>query len=303
MSLTPSRSICDWSSGRYEPASGDHADDPRDAGAQRRHRPGEDLEPLLVLHPSPREHDRAGHGVDRAGAPDRIVGIALARLGSLVAGADAPPARVDTVRNAADDVGVELEPAGDLANHQPGAGDDAARPERQPPLDGVDVGRVAEREVATVAAALGAVQRGHERHVEQSGQHFGGPADVPVVGVDDVGHPVSEPRRPPDERVIGGRCTGDLGIGAQPRHVDVGPHDPDPVDDLVDRARRVGSGEQHDVVAGARHRPRQAVDVGRHAAGGTRRVLPRKHQDAHGRAPYPGGMRRSRCQIPLRPPI
>ncbi len=153
-----------------------------------------------------------------------------------------------------------------------------------------------------MAAALGAVQRGDERDIEHGGEHFGGPADVPVVGVHDVGDPVTEPRRSPDERVIGGGGTGHFGIGAQPRHVDVGAHDPDPVDDLVHRARRVGAGEQHDVVAGARHRPRQAVDVRGHAAGGAGRVLPRKHQDAHGRAPYPGGVRRSPCQIPVPPP-
>ena len=289
--------------GKVRPASGDHTHDPRDTGAQRGHRTREHLEALLVLHTSPGEHDRPVGGRPAIDRTDLIVDLELDRIGGLVAGPDPPPTRIDTVRDPADESGVELEPSGDLADHQSGAGDDTARPERQPPLDGVDVDRLTGGEVTAVASALGAVQRRDERDAEHRGEHVGSPADVPVVGVDDVGDPVTEPRRSPDEGVVGGGGTRDLGAGVQPGHVDVGPHDPHPLDDLVDRARGVGAGEQHDIVPGAHHRPREAVDVGGHAAGGPWRVLPRKHQDAHGRAPYPGGVRRTPCHIRVRPPI
>ncbi len=58
---------------------------------------------------------------------------------------------------------------------------------REPPLDRVDRGGHARRYVATVAAALGGVDRGHERHAEQPGERVACPRDEPVVGVHDVG--------------------------------------------------------------------------------------------------------------------
>src|SRR4051812_45189821 len=104
----------------------------------------EDLEALLVLDAAPGDDKRLAV-VDR----NRRWRI--------------PLADVDSVRHQIDLLRRQLEPVGDLANHEPRTGDDLMRLERQPPLHGVDGGRRALRDVATVAAPLGPVDGRNER--------------------------------------------------------------------------------------------------------------------------------------------
>ena len=91
--------------GQVGTAPDDHALQPGHAGPQRRHRPGEHVEPLLVLHASPGEHE-LGPGRVRRFARD----------------AGGPPCGIDAVRDAAHVLGVHLEAGDDLADHQARAG-------------------------------------------------------------------------------------------------------------------------------------------------------------------------------------
>ena len=63
---------------------------------------------------------------------------------------------------------------------------------REPPLDGVDHGRLPGRHVPAVAPPLGGVDRRDERDAPQRLQRVAGPRGEPVVAVDDVGPPVAE---------------------------------------------------------------------------------------------------------------
>ena len=72
--------------------------------------------------------------------------------------------RVDAVGDALHVVGVEFETGDELFDHEPSRRDEAIGLERQPPLDRVDVGRIAERQLTAVAHAFGAVHGEHERN-------------------------------------------------------------------------------------------------------------------------------------------
>ena len=160
--------------GEVAAAAADDALDARHPCPQQPHRPGEDLEALLVLDPAPREHERR--------APSR-------RL------AGRPPRRVDAVGDQVGALGGQLEAADHLADEELRAGEHLGGVVGEPRLDGVDRARLAGRHPAAVLAALGGVEGGDELGGVQRRQRVGGPGDVPVVGVDDVGAPVAELRR------------------------------------------------------------------------------------------------------------
>ena len=80
--------------GEVAAAAGDDALDVGHAGAQRAHRPGEDLEPLLVLDAAPREHERPA-----------AVGMLAGR----------PPRRIDAVGHVVHPLRGDLEPGDHLA--------------------------------------------------------------------------------------------------------------------------------------------------------------------------------------------
>ena len=120
----------------------------------------------------------------------------------------------------------------------------------QPRLDGVDRARLAGRHPAAVAAPLGGVERGDERGAVQRRQRVGGPRHLPVVGVDDVGHPVVEAGRELHEVVVGRRDAGDELVVGQPRQVGARPQHAHAAVADVGAAPGVGQREQHDVVTG-----------------------------------------------------
>ena len=117
--------------GQVAAPAGDDALDVGHARAHRAHRPGEDLEPLLVLDAAPREHERPP-----------AVGM-LARR---------PPRRIDAVGHLVHPFRGDLEPGDHLAGHERRRRDDVARRVGDPRLDGVDRARVALRDAAAVAA-------------------------------------------------------------------------------------------------------------------------------------------------------
>ena len=141
------------------------------------------------------------------------------------------------------------------SHHEPRAGDHLAGLVREPPLDGVDRRRLPLRHVPAVAAPLGGVDGGDERHVPQRLQRVAGPGDEPVVGVDDVGPPVAEPRGQLGELVVGRGHAGDDVVVGEPGQVGAGPEHAHAVDDRVVAARRGGAAEHDDLVAGPGHAP------------------------------------------------
>ena len=100
-----------------------------------------------------------------------------------------PVRRVDAVGDAGDVLGVEFESRDQLLDHEAGRRDQPVGLEREPPLDRVDVGGIAERQLPAVPHPFGAVHRRHERHPVDGGERVGGPSGPPVVAVDDVGAP------------------------------------------------------------------------------------------------------------------
>ena len=247
--------------GQVAAAPADDALDARHPRAQQAHRPGQHLEPLLVLHPAPREHER------------RPAAGELARR---------PPRRVDAVGDQVGAFGRELEPVDDLADHELGVGQHLGGVVGQPRLDGVDRARLAGRDAAAVAPALGRVERGDEAGAEQRRQRVGGPGDLPVVAVHDVGGPAAlEAGDELDQVVVGGGDAGDEVVVGQPRQVGARPQHAHAVDRAVGRCAGVRQREQDDVVAGPGERLAQPVDVGGDAAHRAGWELPRQHQDPH----------------------
>ena len=106
---------------------------------------------------------------------------------------DPPLPRRDPVVRHGDPGRVHLEQLGDLGAHRGRAGDHRVGPVGQPPLHRVHLARERRRQPARVAARLGGVERGHERHVERVGQRDRRVGDQPVVGVHDVRPPRPEP--------------------------------------------------------------------------------------------------------------
>jgi hypothetical protein len=142
------------------------------------------------------------------------------------------------------------------------------------------------------------MERGDEPGVEQRGQRVGGPGDLPVVGVDDVGLPVSEVDGELHEVVIGRRHPRYEILLGQPGQLGAGPQHPDPPGVL--RGAGVADGEEHDVMAGPGEGLAEAVDVSGDAADGTGRELPHDHQDPHRGARYPCALGR-RTQVLMAP--
>ena len=103
------------------------------------------------------------------------------------------------------------------------------------------------------------------------------------MGVDDLRLPPPEAGGELGELVVGRGHPGDHVVVGQPRQVGVGPQHADALDDLVVADVRVVQREHDDLVAGSGHRPGEAIDVRGDATDDQRRVLPRQHQDAHGR--------------------
>ncbi len=132
-----------------------------------------------------------------------------------------------------------------------------------------------------MTAALGGVERGDEPGVVQGGQRVGGPGDLPVVGMDDVGHPRAESGGELDEVVVGRRHPGHEVVLGEPGQVGAGPEHADPADDGVGGRPVVGQREEHDVVVGSGQGLAQPVDVGGDTADGVGRKLPHEHQDPH----------------------
>ena len=168
----------------------------------------------------------------------------------------------------------------------------------EPRLDGVDRARRARRHPPAVVAALGRVERGHERGVVERRQRGGRPGDLPVVGVDDVGPPRHEPRRQLHEVVVRRRHPRDEVVVGQPRQIGAGPQHPDPADHPVRRRSRVAQREQGDVVAGGGERLAQPVDVRGDPADRPGRELPGQHQDPH--RPHANRWSRRACRSPPR---
>ena len=216
--------------GEVAAAAADDALDARHPRPQQPHRPGEDLEALLVLDPAPREHERRPAARRLARRPP---------VGSM-------PLGIRWVRSAG-----SSNPPIDLADDELRAGEHLGGVVGEPRLDGVDRARLAGRHPAAVLAALGGVERGDELGAVQRRQRVGGPGDLPVVGVDDVGAPVAEPGGELHEVVVGRGDPGDELVVGQPRQIGAGPQHADGADGAVGRGARVGQGEQHDVVAGA----------------------------------------------------
>ena len=231
--------------GQVAAPPGDDALDVGHSRPQRAHRPGEDLEALLVLHPPPREHQRRP------------------RLRPL---AGRPPRRVDAVGHAMDPLGGQLEPAEHLAGHEHRRGDDLVGSVGEPRLDGVDRARLTRRDAAAVLAPQRRVERRHERHVVQRGDRRRRPGALPVVGVDDVGLPVAELGGEADEVVVRRRRAGDEVVVGDPRQLG-GRHAATRTPAIVGLAGPRSDRQHDDVVAGLAERPAQPVDMGRRAAG------------------------------------
>ena len=158
--------------GQITPASGDHAADVRNTPAEFVHGPGEHLEPLLILHPPPRHHEWGPWPKwdTRSVRRPPLLGI-------------------DPVGDVHDVLLGELEAGDQLFDDEPRRRDHPVGLEGEPPLDRVDVGRMAERQLAAVADPFGAVHGEHEWHVVSGREGVGGPSELPVVSVDDVGSP------------------------------------------------------------------------------------------------------------------
>ena len=137
--------------------------------------------------------------------------------------AGTPEVGVDPVGDVDDVFGGQLESRDELFDDELRGRDDPIGLEGEPPLDRVDVGRVAERELPAVTHPLGAVHREHERHVVPRGQRVRSPAEPPVVTVHDVGPPslqvTVEARSCLDHRVVRGRHPRDHLDRWQPRQV------------------------------------------------------------------------------------
>jgi hypothetical protein len=149
-----------------------------------------------------------------------------------------------------------------------------------------------QRQPAAVPAGLGRVQGGDQRRAGRVGQGDRRMRDQPVVGVHHVRPPVAQqPESGPDHGVPHRQrprhqVAGEL----QVRRVLGDAHDPDAARGGV--AARVGAGvgavrlpaQHHDVVPGGGQPHRQRVHVPAQPAHDHRWILPRQHQDAHGRA-------------------
>ena len=240
------------------------------------HRPCQDLEALLELHVAPR---------DARAARVRIA-AAVGRT---------PERRVDPVGDPRHVLDVQFESGDQLFDHELGRRDQSIGLEGEPPLDRVDVGGIAERELTAVPHPLGAVHRRHERHPVDRGQRVGRPAGAPIVAVHDVGDPSGEgrvevgerhaeldeahgwpmPCAPPSRRegaTEGRRRSAGPGTGR-----------PAPCDHVGDP---LGDRQDDDLVAGPGETRGEAVDVGRRTSRRPWREVPRQHQHSHGLAPY-----------------
>ena len=109
------------------------------------------------------------------------------------------------------------------------------------------------------------VERGDERGVVQRGQRVGGPRDLPVVGVDDVGTPVAEPRRPagrgggwPTRRWATRSSSGSHGRSVRARSTRTPPITPSVGDARVaEREQRRRRGRRRPAPGSARRRGRR----------------------------------------------
>ncbi len=136
---------------------------------------------------------------------------------------------------------------------------------------------------------------GNQWYVEVFGECNRRVRDQPVVRVHDVGPPRLVSAAPDREagahhRMAHGQCPGHhVGAEVELMWVLRGGDNPDTLGDLIGRRVRAGIGatgptaEHHDLVAGGDQRRREVVDVTTEPADHHRRVLPRHHQDFHGR--------------------
>ncbi len=154
------------------------------------------------------------------------------------------------------------------------------------------------RHPTRVPAGLGCVDRGNQWDIEELGQRDGRVGDQPVVRVHDVRTPRlgasagGLQRQPGPSHRVAHRERPGHHVGAEVELVRVmcGGDHPHALGDLVGRGMRAGVGvrgataEHHDFVPGRGQRRRQLVDVPSEPADHHRRVLPRHHQNFHGRS-------------------
>ncbi len=250
--------------GEVGAASSDHAAHPGHLCPHDRHGVGEHLEPLLVLHPPPGEHER-GAGSRRGRGIDRLV-VTLGRR---------PPGGIDASGNRRDEIRIDLEVGGHLASEEAGDGDHLPGPGREPPFHPVDLLGRSGRYVTAMATALRAVEGGDERSAMRGRQRRGRPGDRPIVGVHHVGPPrgIDGAERGVDEGVVGRRGAADRMLG-HPGEVGFGPNDGDPS----------GGGDRRCAIGAPRHENHlvplsgegvgEAVDMGGGAAGVSRWEFP-----------------------------
>ena len=161
----------------------------RRRGRSRRSRPcrstprplGDGLQLAEVRAPAGDDDPQAGHGCaaataspsTRSGSPSRTGGgprsrPAARRRHAAARGRAAPTAPTSTPLGMTSTLSRgRSNAATHLLDHVARAGDHAVGLVREPPLDGVDAGRLAGREVAAVATPLGGVDGGDERCVPQ----------------------------------------------------------------------------------------------------------------------------------------
>ena len=246
--------------GEVAPAPADDALDARDARSQPRHCRRQQLEALLVLDAPPGDHQRL-------------------TLGRILAAR--PPRRVDAVRHAVGLLRGQLEADQHLIGHEAGAGNHGVGPVGQPGLHRVHGGGHARWHPAPVATTLGRVERGDQPDAVQRGERVGGPGNLPIVGVDDIGPPVGQLAGELHDVMVGRCRLGHEILVGQPRQIGAGATDGDATIDGDRRRLRVGQGEDHDLVARLGQGMAQPVDVSGDTADVSRRVLPGQHQDAH----------------------
>ena len=198
-----------------------------------------------------------------------------------------PPRRVDAVGDQVGALGGQLEAADDLADHEPGVGDDLGR--RRGPA-------TTRRRGSCSAGPAARGRRGWPRSV---------PWNVATAGRRTASASVSaaqatcqswawtmsgvqSPRRVDElhEVVVGRGDPGDELVVGQPRQVGAGPQHPHAADTTVRRRPRVAQREQHDVVAGRAPAPGSARRRGRRRRRPTAAGTPRSASGPASGAPY-----------------